>query len=219
MSDCRIIIVDDHDVVRHGLRALLEAQNGWQVVDEARDGREAIDRVRRHKPDVVVMDFSMPGLNGLEATRQILKAHPVTEVLVLTMHESEHIAREALSAGARGYVLKSDAGRDLVNAVESLRVHKPYFTPRVSQMVLDGYLKSASNDGHGGREPREVLTPREREIVQLLAEGKSNKEVASSLGISAKTTETHRANIMRKLNLHSVSDLVRYAVRNKMVEP
>jgi len=211
--------VDDHDVVRHGLRALLEAQPGWQVVDEARDGREAIERVRRHKPDVVVMDFSMPGLNGLEATRQILKAHPVTEVLVLTMHESEQIAREALSAGARGYVLKSDAGRDLVNAVESLRVHKPYFTPRVSQMVLDGYLKNALADGHGGREPREVLTPREREIVQLLAEGKSNKEVASNLGISAKTTETHRANIMRKLNLHSVSDLVRYAVRNKMVEP
>jgi len=218
MSECRIIIVDDHDVVRHGLRALLEAQAGWQVVDEARDGREAIDKVRRTKPDVVVMDFSMPGLNGLEATRQILRAHPVTEVLVLTMHESEQIAREALSAGARGYVLKSDAGRDLVNAVESLRVHKPYFTPRVSQMVLEGYLKSGLTDGRG-REPREVLTPREREIVQLLAEGKSNKEVAASLGISAKTTETHRANIMRKLNLHSVSDLVRYAVRNKMVEP
>ena len=219
MKKVRILLADDHEVARQGMRSLLEAQPGWQVVDEARDGREAIERVRRHKPDVVVMDFSMPGLNGLEATRQILKAHPVTEVLVLTMHESEQIAREALSAGARGYVLKSDAGRDLVNAVESLRVHKPYFTPRVSQMVLDGYLKNALADGHGGREPREVLTPREREIVQLLAEGKSNKEVASNLGISAKTTETHRANIMRKLNLHSVSDLVRYAVRNKMVEP
>ena len=217
MSECRIIIVDDHDVVRHGLRALIESQNGWQVVEEACDGREAIEKVRRHKPDVVVMDFSMPGLNGLEATRQILKAHPLTEVLVLTMHESEQIARDALSAGARGYVLKSDAGRDLVNAVESLRAHKPYFTPRVSQMVLDGYLRSAT-DGRS-REPRDVLTPRERQIVQLLAEGQSNKEVATSLGISAKTTETHRANIMRKLNLHSVSDLVRYAVRNKMVEP
>ncbi len=217
MSECRIIIVDDHDVVRHGLRALIESQNGWQVVDEACDGRGAIEKVRRHKPDVVVMDFSMPGLNGLEATRQILKAHPLTEVLVLTMHESEQIARDALSAGARGYVLKSDAGRDLVNAVESLRAHKPYFTPRVSQMVLDGYLRSAT-DGRS-HEPRDVLTPRERQIVQLLAEGQSNKEVATSLGISAKTTETHRANIMRKLNLHSVSDLVRYAVRNKMVEP
>src|SRR5262249_45030486 len=153
----------------HGLRALLEAQTGWMVVDEASDGREALDKVRRHKPEVVVMDFSMPGLNGLEATRQILKAHPLTEVLVLTMHESEQIAREVLSAGAGGYVLKSDAGRDLVNAVESLRLHKPYFTPRVSQMVLDGYLKGAQNDGRG-REPRNVLTPREREIVQLLAE-------------------------------------------------
>ena len=219
MSKVRILIADDHEVVRKGLRSLLESEDGFEVVGEASHGREAVEKATSARPDVVVLDIGMPELNGLEATRRIVKASPRTEVLILTVYETEEVIREVLRAGARGYVLKSDAGRDLVNAVESLRVHKPYFTPRVSQMVLDGYLKNASNDGHGGREPREILTPREREIVQLLAEGKSNKEVAASLGISAKTTETHRANIMRKLNLHSVSDLVRYAVRNKMVEP
>jgi DNA-binding NarL/FixJ family response regulator len=217
VNQVQIIIVDDHEVVRQGLRGVLEAQPGWMVVAEACDGRDAVEKVAQHRPDVVIMDFSMPGLNGLEATSQILKSAPRTEVLVLTMHESEQVAREVLAAGARGYVLKGDAARELVAAVDSLSRHKPYFTPRISQMVLEGYLRGVGT--HNGHAARELLTPREREIVQLLAEGKSNKEVASTLGISAKTTETHRANVMRKLNLHSVSDLVRFAVRNQMVQP
>jgi DNA-binding NarL/FixJ family response regulator len=212
----RILIADDHEVVRHGLRSLVEAQPDWQVVGEAGDGRDAVEKVKKLKPDVVILDITMPELNGLEATRQILKLAPRTEVLILTMHESEQVAREVLSAGARGYLLKSDAGRDLVNAVAALCQRKPFFTSRVSQMVLEGYL-------HGPSEParpqRDVLTPREREIVQLLAEGRSNKEVAARLNISAKTAETHRANIMRKLDLHSVTELVRFAVRNNIVEP
>jgi DNA-binding NarL/FixJ family response regulator len=215
----RILVADDHEIVRQGLRALLEAQPGWQVVAEAVDGREALDKAKRLRPDVVVLDVSMPNLNGLEATRQIRKALPETEVLILTMHDSEQLVREVLEAGARGYVLKSDAGRELVTAVESVRKSKPYFTSRVSEIVLDGYLHA------GGRAdafnvPRTVrLSPREREIVQLLAEGKSNKEVAVALRISVKTAETHRTNLMRKLDLHSISELVRYAIRNKMVEP
>jgi DNA-binding NarL/FixJ family response regulator len=215
----RILVADDHEIVRQGLRALLETQPGWQVVAEAVDGREALDKAKRLRPDVVVLDVSMPNLNGLEATRQIRKALPETEVLILTMHDSEQLVREVLEAGARGYVLKSDAGRELVTAVESVRKSKPYFTSRVSEIVLDGYLNA------GGRSdaynvPRSVrLSPREREIVQLLAEGKSNKEVAAALHISVKTAETHRTNLMRKLDLHSISELVRYAIRNKMVEP
>jgi DNA-binding NarL/FixJ family response regulator len=218
MTTTRILLADDHEVVRQGLRVMLEAQSGWEVVGEAVNGREAVEKTRLLKPDIVVLDITMPELNGLEATRQILKVAPQTEVLVLTMHESEQVAREVLSAGARGYLLKSDAGRDLVTAVDALRNRRPFFTPRISQMVLDGYLHGPSVSD-GGLPKRDLLTPREREIVQLLAEGKSNKEVASSLGISPKTIETHRANIMRKLNLHSVSDLVRFAVRNRMVEP
>ena len=214
----RILLADDHEVVRHGLRVLLEAQPGFEVVGEAGNGREAVEQVRKVKPDVVVLDVTMPELNGLEATRQILQAAPQTEVLILTMHESEQVAREVLAAGARGYLLKSDAARDLVSAVDALRQHRPFFTSRVSQMVLEGYLHGPTL-GETPAPKRDLLTPREREIVQLLAEGRSNKEVATALGISPKTIETHRANIMRKLNLHSVSDLVRFAVRNRMVEP
>ena len=218
VATTRILLADDHEVVRHGLRVLLEAHPGWEVVGEAENGREAVDKVRQARPDVVVLDITMPELNGLEATRQILKAAPQTEVLILTMHESEQVAREVLAAGARGYLLKSDASRDLVSAVDALRQHRPFFTSRVSQMVLEGYLHGPSL-GDAPATRRELLTPREREIVQLLAEGKSNKDVAAALGISPKTIETHRANIMRKLNLHSVSELVRFAVRNRMVEP
>jgi DNA-binding NarL/FixJ family response regulator len=219
VSAVRILVADDHEIVRQGLRALLEAQPGWQVVGEAIDGREALDKAKRLRPDVVVLDVSMPNLNGLEATRQIRKALPETEVLILTMHDSEQLVREVLEAGARGYVLKSDAGRELVTAVESVRNSKPYFTSRVSEIVLDGYLH-AGERSDAFNAPRAVrLSPREREIVQLLAEGKSNKEVAVALHISVKTAETHRTNLMRKLDLHSISELVRYAIRNKMVEP
>jgi DNA-binding NarL/FixJ family response regulator len=211
----RILLVDDHEIVRKGLKSVLEARKDWEIVGEATTGREAVEMVEELKPDVVVMDISMPELNGLEAVRQIVKIAPRTEVLVLTMHESEDLVREVLEAGARGYLLKSDASRQLISAVEALRIHKPYLTSRVNEVVLTGYLggKPLKGETSGGR-----LTPREREIVQLLAEGLTNKEIANTLNISVKTAETHRTNIMRKLDLHSVSELVRYAVRNHIIE-
>ncbi|MBS1875492.1 MAG: response regulator transcription factor [Acidobacteria bacterium] len=215
----RILIADDHEIVRRGLKAILSAQGDWEVVGEALTGREAVEQTRERKPDIVIMDIGMPDLNGLEATRQILKEFPGIEVLILTMHESEQLIREVLDTGARGYVLKSDAGRDLVAAVDALRRHKPYFTTKVSEMVLTGYLRGVPSREEPEDAPRLRLTGREREIVQLLAEGKSNKEVASSLNISVKTAETHRARIMAKLGLRSIGELVRYAVRNGMVEP
>ena len=218
MTAIRILVADDHELVRRGLRVLLESEPGWEICGEAITGQQAVAKVKQLKPDVVVLDISMPELNGLEATRQILKASPKTEVLVLTMHKSEQLVREVLDAGARSYILKSDAGRDLVAAVQALRQHKPFFTPMVSEMVLEGYRTGGTRAKEAGP-PRSRLTPREREIVQLLAEGKSNKEVATALGISPKTVETHRTNIMRKLDLHSISDLVRYAIRNKVIEP
>lgn len=217
MNTLHLVIADDHEVVRKGLRALLEARPGWEVAGEAKDGKEAVQQVRDLKPELIILDISMPLLNGLEATRQIIKENPKARILILTMHESDPLIQEVLNAGARGYLLKSDAGRDLVTAVDALRNNKTYFTSRVAKMVLDGYLnkKSAPKDGAAelGR-----LTARQREILQLLAEGKSSKEVAVALGLSIKTAETHRANIMRRLDCHCVSDLVRYAVRNHIVE-
>lgn len=214
MNPLRIIIVDDHAVVRRGVRALLESQPGWEVAGEAVTGREAVDLAKRLCPDIVVMDLSLPELNGLDAARQILKDSPRTEVLVLTMHHSEELVRNVLQAGARGYVLKSDADASLIAAVESLRVHKPFLTSTVTEFVLDDYVHRAEEDVVNAG----TVTPREREIIQLLAEGKSNKETASALSVSVKTVEAHRANIMRKLRLRSVSDLVRYAIRNKIVQ-
>ncbi len=214
----RILVADDHEVVRRGLQALLEAQPGWEVSGEAVDGREAVEKAKQLKPDVVIMDISMPVLNGLEATRQILKVSPQARVLILTMHESDQIVREVLDAGARGYVLKSDAGRDLVGAVEALRRYNSFFTSKVAEMVLDGY-RGVSARSEEDKLSHDRLTPREREVLQLLAEGKSSKEVAVELHLSVCTAETHRTNIMRKLDLHSISDLVRYAVRNNVIEP
>jgi DNA-binding NarL/FixJ family response regulator len=211
----RIVVVDDHAVVRRGVRALLETQPGWEVVGEAATGRDAVEFAKRLQPDIVVMDLSLPELNGLEATRLILKESPRTEVLVLTMHHSEELARTVLQAGARAYVLKSDADHSLVAAVESLSQHKPFLTSTVTEFVLDDYVNRAEAESGG----HTAVTPREREIIQLLAEGKTNKETASALNVSVKTVEAHRANIMRKLRLRSVSDLVRYAIRNKIVQP
>jgi DNA-binding NarL/FixJ family response regulator len=214
----RIFIADDHEVVRKGLISLLEAQPDWQVCGEAADGREAIDKAAALKPDVMILDIGMPSLNGLEATRQILKTNPNAKILILTLHDSDSVVREVLNAGARGFLLKSDAARDLVAAVEALRRDKTYFTSKVAAMVLEGYLKGGGNPAPSATQiGRNRLTPREREIVQLLAEGKSTKEVAVTLGLSVKTAETHRSNIMRKLQIHSVSDLVLYAVRNNIV--
>ena len=210
----RILVVDDHAVVRRGVRSLLESQEGWEVCGEATTGRDAVEQSRRLRPDVVVMDLSLPELNGLDATRQILKFAPDTEVLVLTMHHSEELARDALQAGARGYVLKSDADENLIAAVDNLRRHKPFLTSTVTEFVLDDYLRPGAD-----AQDDFVVTAREREIIQLVAEGRSSKEAAATLGISVKTIEAHRANIMRKLRLRSVSDLVRYAIRNQIVQP
>lgn len=216
MSALKLLIADDHDIVRTGMKALLDDQPGWQVVAEAGTGRQAVEKAKLTTPDVCVLDVTMPELNGLEAARQIKKALPHTEILILTVHESEQIASEVLKVGARGYILKSDAGRELVAAVKSVAAHKNYFTSRIAQMVSDSTLR----EGAQAIEAEDIgsrLTPREKEIVQLLAEGKSNKEAASVLNISVKTVETHRTNIMRKLRFHSVGELVRYAVRNNIV--
>ncbi len=217
MPVLKVLIADDHEIVRQGLRSMLEAQRDCQIVGEAADGRQAVLMTKELNPDVVILDIGMPTLNGLEATRQILKLRPQTKILILTMHESDSVIREVLDAGARGYILKTDAGRDLVTAVDSLRRNKTFFTSRVSQMILDGFLKGDPRPQDSGSGAIR-LTPRQREIVQLLAEGKSSKEVAVALDLSVKTAETHRANIMRKLDCHSVSEVVRYAIRNNIIE-
>jgi DNA-binding NarL/FixJ family response regulator len=214
----RILIADDHEMVRHGLRAVLEAHPGWVVCGEAADGLEALAQARALKPDIVVLDFTMPKLNGLRASRQIHQALPQTEILILTMHESESLVRSVAKVGARGCVLKSDAGRVLVSAVEQLLRHKPFFSPKVADWVSTG--KTDRNLAKGEvRLTFDRLTPREQQVLQLIAEGLSSKEVATRLEISLKTAETHRVNLMRKLALHSVSELVRYAIRNRITAP
>jgi DNA-binding NarL/FixJ family response regulator len=217
MEPLRLLVADDHEIVRIGLRSLFEQQPGWEVAGEAGDGREAVAKAKELKPDVTVLDIGMPSLNGLEATRQMLKQDSRAKVLILTTHDSDPLIHEVLDAGARGYVLKSDAGRDLVSAVDAVRRNKTFFTAKVAQMVLDGYLDKKPRPADG-ETPRSRLTPRQREIVQLLAEGKSSKEVAVALNLSVKTVETHRANIMRRLECHSVSELVRYAIRNNIIQ-
>ncbi|MET0659669.1 MAG: response regulator transcription factor [Steroidobacteraceae bacterium] len=205
----RILLADDHDVIRAGLRSILEPR--WKVVAEAANGKEAIHKAMEFKPDVAVLDYSMPLINGVDATRQIRARVPTVEVLIFTMHESEGLMHELLEAGARGYLLKSDAKHLLINAVESLAAHRPFFTGKVSDTLVEAYLTRPS--------PLEaVLTSRERGVVQLIAEGHSNKQIAHVLSISVKTVESHRASVMRKLNLNSAAAVVRYAVRNKIVE-
>ena len=208
----RILIADDHAVVRSGLRAILEAQPALEIVAEAADGIEAVTKAIETAPDIAIVDYSLPLLSGLEVTRQIRKRLPGTEVLIFTMHDNERLIRELLQAGARGYLLKSDAGRDVVEAVQALSTHRPYFTSKVSEVLLQKL--AAQSDREGSR-----LSVREREIVQLIAEGHSNRDVGRLLKIRLKTVETHRQNIMRKLNLGSSAALVRYAVRNMLIEP
>jgi DNA-binding NarL/FixJ family response regulator len=207
----RILIADDHGVVRKGLRALLDSRRGWKVCAEAGNGREAIEKAKALKPDVAIVDIGMPGLGGVEATRQIRKASPNTEVLILSAHGSERLVREVLEAGASGYLLKEDADHNLFAAVDALRRHTPFFTSKIAEWV------ARDRRGARAKKARSALTARQRETIQLLAEGKTNKEVAAILNISVKTVETHRANIMLKLNLHSVTDLVHYAIRNEIV--
>jgi DNA-binding NarL/FixJ family response regulator len=209
----RILIADDHDVVRSGLRSILEAHAAWQVVAEAVDGKEAVDKATETKPDVAVIDYSLPVMNGVDAARQIRSRAPKTEVLIFTMHESDALVSEALQAGARAFLLKSEAQHHLIAAVEALATHKPFFTGNLSEKLLETFL--AAN----GAAPGPVLSPRERVVVQLIAEGNSNKEMSGILNLSVKTIETHRASAMRKLNITSTAALVRYAIRNKLVEP
>ncbi len=217
MATIRLLVADDHEVIRRGVRSLLGTQPGWEVSGEAASGREAVEKAKQLKPDLVVLDITMPELDGLEATRQILEAVPKTKVLILTMHESEQVMSEVLKAGALGYVLKSDAADNLVPAVKALIHGKPFFTSSVSRMMLKGYLKHSTRSLEDGSSEKQ-LSPRERLIVQLLVEGKKNKEIAAALSISIRTAESHRANIMRKLGLHSIVELVRYAINNKMIE-
>jgi DNA-binding NarL/FixJ family response regulator len=215
----RILIADDHELARRGIRSVLESHPGWEVCGEAKDGRESVELAASTNPDVVLLDIGMPNLNGLEAARQILAVSPEIAILILTMHDSDSVVREVLRAGARGFLLKTDAGRDLVAAVEALQLQRTFFTTRVSQMVLDGFLDRETKGEEIKRDMAgDVLTSREREVIQLLAEGKTSKEVAVALNLSVKTAETHRTNLMRKLGLHSVADLTRYAVRNGIVQ-
>ncbi|GJD52912.1 Oxygen regulatory protein NreC [Methylobacterium crusticola] len=209
-----ILIVDDHGAIRRGVRAILETRDGFEVVAEAATGAEAIALAARHRPGVAVIDYSLPVMNGSQLTRRIREASPGTEVLVFTMHESEALVRDVLGAGARGYLLKSDADQQLIAAVDALSRHQPYFTGRVSEALLAHYL---THPGHASE--LDVLTAREREVVQLIAEGRSSKQVGETLAISVKTVETHRASAMHKLGLSTTAALVRYAVRNKLVEP
>ena len=211
MPTIRILIADDHEVVRSGLRKVFETQAGWQVVAEALDGKDAIFKALQTRPDVAILDYSLPLINGVEATRQIRARLPKTEVLIFTMHDSDSLIGEILAAGARGYLLKSDANAALLAAVQALATHKPYFTPNLSEALLESFL------AHPGQ-PQFSLTPRERGVVQLVAEGHSNKQVANVLNIGIKTVETHRAAVMRKLNMSSTASLVRYAIRNRLVE-
>lgn len=214
----RILLADDHDLTRAGLRYLLEKQEGWTVCGEATNGRLAVEVSEATKPDIAILDMSMPELNGVEATRQIVKRCPQTKVLICTMHETERVIVDVLEAGASGIVLKSDAGDNVVTAVESIAKGHRFFTPQVAERVVEAYL---SKKGGSAAEVESgiALTAREREVVQLLAEGKSNKEVADRLGISARTAEGHRAEIMRRLKMGSLAELIRYAMRNGIVEP
>jgi DNA-binding NarL/FixJ family response regulator len=214
----RILLADDHEIVRRGLSSLLQKHEGWEICGEAADGREALELAKRLKPDVIILDIGMPNLNGLSTTRQMLQHDPNFKIIVLTITDSDQVIREALDAGARGFVLKSDAARDLVSAVEALQSKRMFFTPRVNDLVLAGFLEKGHPISRTEPPNLPVLTAREREITQLLAEGKSSKEVASLLNLSTKTVETHRSNIMRKLSLHSIRDLVVYAIKNNIIQ-
>jgi DNA-binding NarL/FixJ family response regulator len=215
VSKLRILLADDHTVVRQGLRKVLEERPEWEVVAEAGDGREAVRQAEELEPDVAILDITMPLLNGVEATRQIVRRCPSTRVLVLTMHSDEAYVNQILQAGATGYLLKDSADVDLVQAVSAVSQGKSFFSPAIARMMLDDYVRQLADKGITDR--YESLSEREREIFQLIAEGKANKEIAAILSISPSTVETHRARIMEKLDLHSAAEIVLYAVRKGVI--
>lgn len=216
MNKLRILIADDHVLIRQGVKAVIENQRRWKLCGEADNGRDAIELARRHKPEIAVLDITMPELNGLDVTRILKTASPKTKVLILTMHDSEALADEVIQAGARGYLLKSDAAELLPAAIETLAAGKNFLTPKITGPAP---RKPVTTGSKNETSLRFRLTPRERQIVRLLAEGKANKEVADTLEISLGTAETHRKNILNKLQARSTADLVRYAIRNKLIEP
>lgn len=213
----RILIADDHEIVREGLRTILERQPGWSVCGEASSGREAVSEAIRLQPDVTVMDISMPELNGLDATQRIIEKIPGARILIISAHDSERLVRQMLSSGARGYMLKTDAGRDLTTAVETIAKGRLFFTASASNVVLGDYHRRSVEPGEVPSISPSSLTSREREILQLLAEGRTNKEVAEQIRTSVKTVENHRSKIMAKLHFHSLTDLVRYAIQNEII--
>jgi two-component system, NarL family, response regulator NreC len=216
MRPLQILIADDHEVVRAGLQALIEHERGWEVCAIAVNGRQAVDTAKKLKPEVIVLDLTMPELNGLDALRQIKRALPSTEVMVFSAYHSEEVIEQVFEAGAKSYIQKSEAGRHLVAAIKSLAEHRPFFTPEISQILFRKFFSVCAGKKQSG--PEHSLTEREREIVRLLAEGHSNKQVANCLGVSIRTAETHRATLMRKLDLDSLAALVRYAIRNSLIE-
>jgi DNA-binding NarL/FixJ family response regulator len=213
VSVTRILIADDHDVVRAGLRSIIELHCGWEVVGEAEDGKTAVTKAVATKPEIVITDYSLPVMNGVEVTRQIRSRLPDTEVLMFTMHDNDQVIADALAAGARAFLLKSDAKQYLVSAIESLARRKPFFTGRLSERMLDSYLLKEAERSVP------LLSPRERIVVQLIAEGNSNREISSLLNVSIKTIESQRAAAMKKIDATSTAALVRYAIRNRIVEP
>ena len=216
MRRLKILVADDHEVMRTGVRALVEQEPEWQVCGLATNGRQAVDAARKLKPDVVILDMTMPELDGLEALREIKRALPNTEVVIFSAHYSEEVIAQLFEAGAKSYIQKSDAGRYLVAAIKSIADHKPFFTSEISQVLFAKFLSGSAGKKQNGQE--NTVTSRERDVVRLLAGGNSNKEVANCLGISIRTAETHRATLMRKLGLESLAALVRYAIRNNIID-
>ena len=215
MNSIRILLADDHTVIRRGLRALLERQSGFEVVAEAADGREAVETAAVVQPDVAVIDIGMPNINGIEAARRITEKRPETAVVILSMHADESYVLRALKSGARGYLLKDSPEEDLIDAIRAVHAGKAFFSPEISKMLAEDYMRQMRQ--RGVEDSYELLTPREREILQMLGEGKSNKEVATQLNLSLHTVETHRGNVLEKLNLHSTAEMILYAVRKGIV--
>ena len=215
MSKLRVLLGDDHTLVRHGLRKILEERPEWEIIAEVGDGREAVRKCVALKPDVAVLDIAMPLLNGIDATQQIVRKVPETKVLVLSMHSDEAYVTRALQAGATGYMLKDSAGKDLLKGIASVAAGQAYFSPAIARLMLDDYVRRVAGSGVADR--YETLSEREREIFQLIAEARTNKEVAELLEISPATVETHRARILQKLDIHNTAELVLYAVRRGVI--